>query len=574
MDRTATRQAEVAPRIVGLALVKNEEDVIEPFVRHNLRFLDVLFVADNGSADRTREILVSLEREGLRVVVIDDPVVAYLQSEKMTRMLRGVSAALLPDFVLALDADEFISCESPTTFREQLGLIPPGAAGLIRWSTYVLSPELVAQEVSDPPRSMTLRRRAERPQYYKVALRLDGRYDPDLALVQGNHSAVGENGAKLPEVTLEGVALAHFPVRSEAQLASKAVVGWMAYLHRDRDARRSDLAYQWRDAFDLVLAKGGVPREELALRSLLYAQDRRPVDWAAELVSEPGDFIYQRRYGGGRREPALATVARSWERAICPPVPYGDELRRLISARIAELRADPAEGGEAVSGTAFPPIWHLEHPYFDVAPFRYVAERFQPRSVLDVGCGMGAALLLFRHLGSERILGLDGFPTRFSLLQEGEYRQRDLTGGFELGETFDLVTCIEVAEHLRPGTEEAFLAALAGHARETILFSAAGVGQPGEGHINCRPMAEWLGWWLALGWTPDPHASLAFRAVSTFSWLRRNPVVLRRVATQPEPPPTRLHAIGQLGVRWPSQAPAIYDHAFGEDPPRDLYLGD
>jgi SAM-dependent methyltransferase len=219
-------------------------------------------------------------------------------------------------------------------------------------------------------------------------------------------------------------------------------------------------------------------------------------------------------------------------------------------------------------------MWHLLHPFFDVPPFRYVAERFQPRSVLDVGCGLGASLLLFRALGAERILGVDGFPSCYSLLEQEAYREQDLNGPLELGETFDLVTCIEVAAHLVPGSEQVFLSSIARHAKEAILFSAAEEGQPGEGHINCRPIADWLERWRALGWAPDPFASFAFRALSTFSWLRRNPVLLRPTSGGREganPTLSHLHAVGRLPFNWYSQDPKIIDHAFGEDPPGGLY---
>jgi SAM-dependent methyltransferase len=565
----------MTPMVIGLSLVKNEADVIEPFVRHNLQYLDALFVADNGSVDRTRQILVALQHEGLPLIVFDDPVAAYTQSEKMTRMLRGVSAAVLPDFVLTLDADEFIDCESRHAFLDQLNLIPVRGAGLIRWKTYVLTPGNLDRESSDPPRSLTKRRTLERPQYFKVALRLDGRYQPDIVLIQGNHSALGAGGTLLPQVELSGISFAHVPVRGAAQLASKAVVGWMAYLAKDRNARRSDLAYQWREAFDVVLAKGGVPNDELTLRSMLYAQDPRPVDWDADLVSDPVGFSYLRRYGSGLREPALATVARSWERSACPPTTISEELVVAISDRLRGVEASPVVGDASMAGTAFSPTWHLARPYFDAPPFRYLAELLQPESVLDVGCGMGAALRLFGAFGATRVLGIDGFPGRFTILAPEQYRQHDLAEEVHLGETFDLVSCIEVAEHLVPGSEEVLLGTLARHARQAILFSAAGEGQPGEGHINCRPLADWLGMWRALGWSPDLLASLAFRALSTFSWLRRNPVLLRRSppygphATAPE---ARLLEIGRMKYNWYSQEPCIYDYPFGEEPPRDLYI--
>jgi hypothetical protein len=50
-------------RIVGLCIAKNEADIIEAMVRHNLGFLDQLHVVDNDSADATPGILAALEGE-------------------------------------------------------------------------------------------------------------------------------------------------------------------------------------------------------------------------------------------------------------------------------------------------------------------------------------------------------------------------------------------------------------------------------------------------------------------------------------------------------------------------------
>ena len=42
--------------IVGLYIVKNEADIIEPMVRHNLAFLDRLHVVDYEGSDGTIRI--------------------------------------------------------------------------------------------------------------------------------------------------------------------------------------------------------------------------------------------------------------------------------------------------------------------------------------------------------------------------------------------------------------------------------------------------------------------------------------------------------------------------------------
>ena len=84
---------------LGIAMVKNDVDVIEAFVRHNLGFMDALAIVDNDSIDGTREILVQLQQEGLPIILFDDPVVGYFMAEIVTAVYRKVVPKFKPRFV-------------------------------------------------------------------------------------------------------------------------------------------------------------------------------------------------------------------------------------------------------------------------------------------------------------------------------------------------------------------------------------------------------------------------------------------------------------------------------------------
>ena len=81
---------------IGVACVKNEEDIIEAFVRHNLVYLDRLLVLDHGSTDDTPSILKALQEEGLDLQILHDDSLGKFQGEKMTaspawgKILRGI----------------------------------------------------------------------------------------------------------------------------------------------------------------------------------------------------------------------------------------------------------------------------------------------------------------------------------------------------------------------------------------------------------------------------------------------------------------------------------------------------
>src|SRR5438874_3918804 len=80
-----------------------------------------------------------------------------------------------------------------------------------------------------------------------------------------------------------------------------------------------------------------------------------------------------------------------------------------------------------------------------------VLEFVSPTSVVDIGCGTGAWLAEFQRHGVQDIMGLDGPWVDSELLQipAGQFRVVDLSRPVAEGRRFDLVVCLEVAEHLR-----------------------------------------------------------------------------------------------------------------------------
>jgi len=116
-----------------------------------------------------------------------------------------------------------------------------------------------------------------------------------------------------------------------------------------------------------------------------------------------------------------------------------------------------------------------------------------PRSVLDVGCGRGVWLTVWRaQNGVERVLGVDGASAeQLRAAAERDFiLNADLEAGFSVGARFDLVQCLEVAEHLSPKAAALLVESLALHS-DVILFSAARPGDGGEHHINEQEPEYW-----------------------------------------------------------------------------------
>jgi len=121
-----------------------------------------------------------------------------------------------------------------------------------------------------------------------------------------------------------------------------------------------------------------------------------------------------------------------------------------------------------------------------------VLEFLPVSSVVDVGCGDGSWLDVFRKLGVEEILGIDGEYMDRNLLQipQDRFRPADLSRPFEVERVFDLAISLEVAEHLPPESASAFVASLCGLA-PAVLFSAAIPFQGGNHHLNEQWPDKW-----------------------------------------------------------------------------------
>src|SRR5579871_1434156 len=85
---------------------------------------------------------------------------------------------------------------------------------------------------------------------------------------------------------------------------------------------------------------------------------------------------------------------------------------------------------------------------FEIVPT--VLELVNPKSVVDVGCGDGTWLSVFKDYGVDHLLGIDGdYVDPQSLQIPAElFLASDLRESLILGRVFDMAVSLEVAEHL------------------------------------------------------------------------------------------------------------------------------
>lgn len=83
-------------RLLGAAHVRNEADIVEAFVRHNLALLDGIAIVDHASVDATPDILRALKDEGLPIFLARDDSPAFDQQPMQNRLALRIRSARHP----------------------------------------------------------------------------------------------------------------------------------------------------------------------------------------------------------------------------------------------------------------------------------------------------------------------------------------------------------------------------------------------------------------------------------------------------------------------------------------------
>ncbi|MGB3586772.1 MAG: methyltransferase domain-containing protein [Tunicatimonas sp.] len=126
---------------------------------------------------------------------------------------------------------------------------------------------------------------------------------------------------------------------------------------------------------------------------------------------------------------------------------------------------------------------------------KIISDIVNPKSVVDMGCGVGTWLEVFTHLGVEDVLGLEGHWVEDEkiVIPLAKFKKVNLEDELTLDRRFDLAISLEVAEHINEQYAERFVENLTKLA-PVVMFSAAIPLQEGKYHVN----EQWPDYWKAI----------------------------------------------------------------------------
>lgn len=119
---------------------------------------------------------------------------------------------------------------------------------------------------------------------------------------------------------------------------------------------------------------------------------------------------------------------------------------------------------------------------------------FSPKSVVDIGCGLGTFLHEFYKNGVDDYLGIDGQWVDKDKLSKyinlDNFKIMNFDENITLNKKYDLALCLEVIEHINEKYADRMVRNLS-NISDVIVFSAAIPFQGGQNHIN----EQWLDYW-------------------------------------------------------------------------------
>jgi hypothetical protein len=221
-------------RIIAVAVIGTEADIVEAFVRQNLRLVDEMLIVSHCPVDGTARILDKLAAEGLPIHIVSDDVPELRHVATLRELIGRAISERAADWVVPLDTDEFLDAADRSALGETLGKAGPTHLWL-PWVNHVPTVFDNFGEANPLKRiqhryACTIPSPHENPWVWKTILNaaLIGPYLDRYDLALGAHRLVFRGTTEpccQPIAIAADLRLRHFPVRSYAQLTTKISQG-------------------------------------------------------------------------------------------------------------------------------------------------------------------------------------------------------------------------------------------------------------------------------------------------------------------------------------------------------------
>lgn len=287
-----------SPPMVAVAMVRNEGDIIAPWLAHMCAVMDALYLVDHTSTDGTREFLLEQAQRRPNVHLLSYDGRGYFQAEITNQLARMASEDWPDAWLLALDADEFLSVPGQGPLRERIRAVPPDHVLRFSWRNCI--PLALAEDAPFDLNTCCLVGPTPGA-YCKLGIHASAYRHRGYRYEQGNHEIRIREGELLPVTMREDAGqIFHVPIRSLNHFAFKCVQGSLAYQALPPERRLAGQGVHWEEMVE------GVTRRRATV-----------LDQLREFAASYGEWT---NGGAGRGRSIYALVHAGWECRTLPVV--------------------------------------------------------------------------------------------------------------------------------------------------------------------------------------------------------------------------------------------------------------
>ena len=270
-------------KIYSISRIKNEEDIVESFIRYHLNFIDEMIIIEDYSDDETYNILQNLKDEQLPIHIYRNSKKPIPQEEVINNAYNIALNDFHADLVVPLDCDEFLVCKNGGNPRHILEKLPQDKYFKVYWRTYL--PDL--DENSFSLNNFKIIRDPIIDDRSKIIIpsKLTEKYD--VRLTPGFHSLENKD---IPFEEVDELRIAHMPIRNKLQCISKEVVGWLNNISNYyKDPRAS---WHQNILYTMLVESNGDLTDEQLLRYIKSYSSRKAADINVEEFEHPFDTSF------------------------------------------------------------------------------------------------------------------------------------------------------------------------------------------------------------------------------------------------------------------------------------------
>jgi len=255
--------------IIAIAIVKNEEDIIECFCRYTLGFCDKLLIVEDNSDDETPKILDCLIEEGLPIIVFTNDITSCLHKRTSINDLAEIAfRQFKADLVIPLDADEFVTTDSNDTVRLILEDLSCDMIYQIHMRTYIFSEDAMQRKGTVLDRFIIhrpIKLETKLKSLISYTLFVEDGYRIDIVSYDTYPSEYSPDRRRL---FFDKLLCAHFPFRSIEQINTKII---LAYLNYKYMPKQGVIAKHWINIYETIKRHGGLSMQQAEIESVFYS---------------------------------------------------------------------------------------------------------------------------------------------------------------------------------------------------------------------------------------------------------------------------------------------------------------